>query len=108
MDKIQIVPGWYSETLADMAKEKLSLSAASVIYIDCDIYESTKQVLNFVTSLLNDGTVIIFNDWWCYKGRSDKGEQKACNEWLAENPTISLHEFIKWGYGDIAFIVQLD
>ncbi len=59
------------------------------------------------TPLLNDGTIIIFNDWWCYKGRTDKGEQKACNEWLNEHPNISLREFIKWGYGDIAFIVQL-
>lgn len=106
--RVRIIEGWYSETLTDTTKQKTGLSAASVIMIDCDIYESTKQVLNFVTSLLQNGTIIIFNDWWCYRARPDQGEQKACNEWLKENPTITLYEFWKQGYANIAFVVRVD
>ena len=107
-----MVKGWYDKTLTEQTMGVLAtehgLSKAAWVYMDCDLYESTKLALNFVIPLVNDGTVITFNDWWAYKGRDDKGERRACSEWLSAHPEIKLHQFMLDGYGDVAFVVQRD
>jgi len=78
----------YTET-----KRRLSLKRASLVLIDCDLYESTVPVLAFITDLLDQGTIIIFDDWYRYKGHLDKGEQRACREWLDKNPQLELSRY---------------
>ena len=41
------------------------------------LYESTIVVLDFVTDLLVQGSVLVFDDWFYNQGRKDRGEQKA-------------------------------
>ena len=31
-----------------------------------DLYNSTKLVLEFITDLVQDGTILIFDDWFAY------------------------------------------
>jgi O-methyltransferase len=87
---VVIVPGFYDSSLTPSLKQQHRLCRAAIVHIDCDLYESTIQALRFVTDLLVQGSVIIFDDWFFNQGRSDRGEQKACWEWLASNPHITL------------------
>ena len=103
--KVKIIPGWYNETLNDELKAQLPLRKAAVIWVDCDLYESTVPVLKFITSYIQDGTIIIFDDWFAYRGDSNRGEQKACAEWLRQNSSIQLHEFYHSGLGK-SFIIS--
>jgi hypothetical protein len=75
--------------------------------IDCDLYSSTKPVLEFITNLIDNGTILIFDDWFSYKGSPNHGEQKACNEWLEKNPRISLIPYVRLGTAQHSFIVNL-
>lgn len=86
--RVTIVPGWYDQTLNEHTKRVLPIKKASIVFIDCDLYESTVPVLRFITDYIVDGTILIFDDWYCFGGRPDRGEQKAFSEWLARNPTI--------------------
>ena len=88
LDDVIIVPGYYEKTLNNQLKKDLVLQKAAIIMIDCDLYASTKIVLNFITNLIDNGTIIIFDDWYNYKGNSDMGEQKACKEWLEKTPKL--------------------
>jgi len=74
--------------------------------IDCDLYSSTKCVLEFITPLIVNGTILIFDDWLAYKGSPDRGEQLACSEWLDTNPELSLVPFARFGLTQQAFIVN--
>ncbi|OCR92398.1 hypothetical protein [Campylobacter fetus] len=55
---------------------------ASLIYIDCDLYTSSKTVLDFIaqSDLLQDGTIIAFDDWDLYRANPNKGQRKAFKE----------------------------
>ena len=75
--------------------------------IDCDLYESTVPVLDFLTDLVGQGTVLIFHDWFRFKGRPDCGEQRACREWLARNPQLELIEYWREGPQAVSFLVNL-
>jgi O-methyltransferase len=99
------VPGFYDATLSADTKKRLNLSRAAVVMIDCDLYESTTLALDFVTDLLVQGSVLIFDDWFCYQGTPDRGEQKACRDWLTRNPQIELIDYWREPPQPVSFIV---
>ena len=106
LSDVIFIPGWYNETLNQKTKEELNIQKVAVVYIDCDLYESTVPVLDFITDYLQDGTIIIFDDWFHFKGNPDRGEQKAFAEWLNKNPEIKTSEFHKFGGYLNSFIVH--
>ena len=106
LDRVRLVPGWYDEVLNEETKGKLPLSSAAVIWVDCDLYESTVPVLDFITEYIQDGTVIIFDDWFSFRGDPNRGEQKAFAEWREKNPQISATEFHKFDWKGISFILH--
>lgn len=91
--RIKLVPGWFNESLTPETKRSLELKSAAIVYIDSDYYESAVPALEFVTDLLVDGSILIFDDWFLFKGRSDRGEQRAFAEWK-ERHNINAKPFI--------------
>jgi hypothetical protein len=87
--RIRLVKGWFNESLTPELKVKHEMKAAAIVHIDCDFYESTVPALEFVTDLIQNGTVLIFDDWWMYYGRSDRGEQLAFNEWKEKHGIVT-------------------
>ena len=59
---------------------------AALVHVDCDLYESTRDVLEGLAPALQDGTVLLFDDWFHYRGRPDRGEQRAFAEFLDKHP----------------------
>jgi O-methyltransferase len=105
--KIDLVKGWYDEVLNDGTAKHLSLEKAALVFVDCDLYESTVPVLNFITDYLQSGTIIAFDDWYCFKGDPEKGEQKAFREWLQRNSSFDALEFHKFGWSGNSFLIHL-
>ena len=106
LEKVVIVPGFYGDTLNQDTKIKYDLRNASIVMIDCDLYSSARIVLDFILDLIVEGTIIIFDDWFSYKANPNKGEQRACNEWLEQNPKIRLVPYVRWGMTQMSFIVN--
>jgi hypothetical protein len=106
MAKVTLVPGFYDQSLTPELKKSLPIERAAVVNIDCDLYESTVDVLAFVTSYLRDGTLLLFDDWLAFAGHPLRGERRACREWLERNPDIHLTEYFKYTHSGVAFIVS--
>lgn len=106
LTKVTIVPGWFNESLNAETRRKLNIEKVAVVWIDCDFYESTVPVLDFITDYVQDGTVIIFDDWFCFNGNPEYGEQRAFREWLERNPSITATEFYKYGWAANSFILH--
>ena len=82
-----------------------TIKKAALIWVDCDLYESTVPVLNFITDYVQDGTIIVFDDWFSFKGNLNMGEQRAFREWLKKNPSIRATEFHRFATGN-SFILH--
>jgi hypothetical protein len=54
------------------------------VHIDCDTYEGTKIVLDLIPDRLTAGSVIIFDDYFGYRGWLI-GEHKAWIEFVERN-----------------------
>lgn len=94
-DKLRTVKGFYDASLTTELKESLLPTKAAVIYIDCDLYVSTVPVLEWVVDFLQVGTVIVFDDWYCFHGDPQRGEQLAWNEFRQRHPELRFSEFVR-------------
>ena len=81
-DRVVVVPGWFKDTCTPETRRAHDLRKAAVVWIDADLYSSARTALDFVTPLLQDGTVVVFDDWFSYRGSPYEGEQRAFREWL--------------------------
>jgi hypothetical protein len=95
MEKLRTVKGFYADTLNDDLKKVLSTRKAAVVYIDCDLYESTVPVLRFVCDFLQRGTIVVFDDWNCFYGDPERGERRAFREFLEREPRLVFEEFMQ-------------
>ena len=77
---VVLIKGYYSQSLNSKLFIDYQLKKASIIHIDCDLYISTKDVLDFIEPLLQNGTIIIFDDWGSFGNNDQKGQQRALNE----------------------------
>lgn len=107
MSRVTLIPGFYNQSLTESLKTELSIVTAGIVNIDCDLYESTVDVLSFITGLVRSGTLLLFDDWLAYDGHPFRGELRACHEWLESNPQIHLTEYFKYRRTGVAFIVSI-
>lgn len=101
---VHIVEGFFDQTLAEPAR--IPLDKVAIAWVDCDLYSSTVPVLDYLTDRLSQGAILLFDDWFCFKGDPGRGEQRACGEWLDRNPQISLVPWRQFNWAGQAFIVR--
>lgn len=78
---VNFVQGFYNESLNLEMLENLDLKPALFVDIDCDLYISTFQALDwmFASGLIQVGTLIGYDDW-CLTNLGSAGESLAHNE----------------------------
>lgn len=105
LKKVFTVHGFYNETLKSVQIKFLENFHASVIYIDSDLYESAVCVLDFIVPYLQEGTIILFDDWNIFKGNNEMGERKAFKEWTARN-NVEYSHFKDFSWHGTSFIIH--
>jgi hypothetical protein len=113
--KITLIEGWFEDTLTPELnktfKQKIGL-----LHIDCDIYTSTYQVLDFCFkyNLLESGTIIMYDDWGGYHDKLGEGHEFEAGEGLVHaqimekyNRTCVYKEkiIVTSGYHEIAVFI---
>jgi hypothetical protein len=81
-----LVEGFFDSSLTAERKLQYRMGPAALVLVDCDLYQSTVPVLAFLADVLQDGTVILFDDWYCFAGAPDRGEPRAFAEFLEAHP----------------------
>ena len=78
---------------------------AAIVHIDCDTYEGTKLILENMKNFLQEGTVIMFDDWFNYKGNPHKGEAGAFHDFKNNCKEFQFVDYFNYGTFCKAFIV---
>ena len=60
--------------------------AIALVHFDCDLYESTRDALALAAPALQDGAMLMFDDWFHYRGNPRKGQARAFAEFLDQHP----------------------
>jgi hypothetical protein len=95
--------GFYSDSLRHSIQAK-----AAVVHIDCDLYQSTVEVLDALLrdDVFQDGCVVMFDDWNCNKASPYFGERRAFSEFLEKQTQYTASEFFTYGFNGAAFILH--
>jgi len=104
LNRIVLRKGFYSESL----KEPIGAKAA-IIHMDCDLYQSTVEVFGALMrdDVLQDGTVLMFDDWNCNRANPSFGQRRAFGEFLAgQAGRWGASFWFHYGYNCAAFILH--
>jgi predicted O-methyltransferase YrrM len=104
-DRIVVHAGWFKDTLTSIpANKKFSL-----LHIDCDIYESTIEVLDFLFAgrHLSNGCAVFFDDWNCGGASPALGERRAWRE-IVEKYRVDYSDSGDYGTYGHKFLVHVN
>ena len=102
--KFRIIKGFYNDTIENKTTKDLKIDKARVVMIDCDLKESTRLALEFIKPSIQEGTIILFDDFVFFKGSEEKGECGAFNDFRKKYPEILFRKIFDYGYGSKAFV----
>jgi hypothetical protein len=83
LDKVEFIVGYYQDTLKNYKKDVFF----DLVHIDCDWYQSYKEVLDFLHSRLNEGAILQLDDYNTWEGVSKALEEA---KWLMHYKKILL------------------
>jgi O-methyltransferase len=101
-----LIEGYYADSLNPAVKTRHGLKQAAIILVDCDLYESTTQVLSFVEDLLSDETILMFDDWNCFDCDDNRGQRRAVREFLQCHPWWYLENLFAYGIYGHTFVAR--
>ena len=103
-DVVHLIKGYFNETLDGHCPDEYGIKKAKIIFIDCDLKNPAKSALNFCKNLIQEGTIIILDDYFSYKGNSNLGISGAFKEFQLENKHFEWRQLFHYGYLGQAFI----
>lgn len=102
--RLRVVRGYYEETLESHPPE----SKAALVHIDCDLYSSTRYVLEMLIAkdLLQDGTIILFDDFNCNRANPQMGERRAFADTFEAQQRFHCSPFFSYGWHGQAYFIH--
>jgi hypothetical protein len=76
---VQLHPGWFDRSLPEWIGG--NPGPIAFMHIDCDLYSSTKTILDLLAERLQPGTIILFDEYFNYPGWR-RHEFKAFKEFV--------------------------
>lgn len=97
---VRLHPGWFDASLpVFLASEP---GPAALIHVDCDLYSSTRTVLDALGPLIVPGTVLVFDEYFNYPGWR-RHEHLAFREFLGSGRRA---RYLGYGYRQVAVVMQ--
>jgi hypothetical protein len=100
----KLVPGFFSDSLMAGARQ-MGIEKARIIFIDSDTYSSANEALLFCTPIVREGTFIVLDDYYSYRGNELRGVTKAFNEFIYEC-RIKVRHVFNYGMGGAVYIIS--
>ena len=72
----------FEDDIMNLSKHKKKIGKLSCVYIDCDLYNTTKKILEICESKISKGGFIVFDEG---NFNTKKGEGKAAKEFFNKN-----------------------
>lgn len=80
-DNVTLINGWFDETLPGFAAELAE--PVRLVHVDCDLYSSTRTILETLRDHFADDCVVIFDEYFNYPGWENH-EFKAFREFVQD------------------------
>ena len=75
--------------------------------IDCDTFGAAETCLRFCESTIQEGTILILDDFFSYKGHQQKGVYGAFLGWTNRFKDFQFRPVSEYGMGGIIYMAHL-
>jgi O-methyltransferase len=90
LERVELVPGWFEDSLTDATRKRLGIESVDIVMVDCVIESATRVALDFILPLIADRTIVFFDDWAIFDlEQRGLGEKAAFEAWSADHPEIT-------------------
>ena len=103
---VKIIEGYYEDSIKNKTANEFKINNARIIFIDCDLMEPAKIVLEFVKPVLRLGTILIMDDYFSYKGSNRLGLKGAFSSFCNKYPQYIWRTCYYYGYGGCVKILS--
>ena len=100
----KLVQGFFEDSLKN-GPDSYNISKSKIIFIDSDTYSSASEALLFCSKTIQEGTFIILDDYYSYKGSRNKGVARAFFELIEQNQ-LDVRKIFNYGMGGAVFVVS--
>jgi hypothetical protein len=101
----QLVPGYFEHSLAGKTAPDLGIHAIAVALVDCDLGTPARLALDFMRPALQNGTVVVLDDFFAYRGSASAGVAGAFADFQAANPSLQFRRLFDYGHGGQGFVL---
>lgn len=99
LNYVQVYKGYFDNTLPRLSRQRFSF-----VHLDCDLYESYRQCLNFFYPRMNPGAILLLDE---YNDPAWPGCNQAVDEFLVDKPE-RVEEIERQNYLKCFFVKQTD
>ena len=100
--RMYLIKGFFNESLASEEVQRFDIRRIAVALVDCDLYQSTVDVLAFLTSRILDGALVLMDDWKSFGEESERGQPLALAEFARVQPQWNIEPLFEYGsYGRV-------
>lgn len=103
---LRLVEGYYDATLRGKKPSDYGIGKAAVILIDCDTFSAAVPVFDFIAQAVQEGTILIMDDFFLYKGSSTLGVYGAFRKFEEKMKGWRLRQMWNYGCGGVVYIVS--
>ena len=105
-ERVELIKGFYENSLTKSLATRFADEnvKASLVTVDCNLYESYKSVFAWVDSFMQNGTVLYLDDLNTFQAQPDRGPKLAFNEYK-EQTNWKFEPFLPVGWFGYSFIV---
>jgi O-methyltransferase len=101
----QLVPGYFEQSLAGQTAPTMGIPAIAVALVDCDLGTPARLALDFMRPALQNGSVIILDDYFAYRGSTTTGVAGAFAGFQAAHPSLQFRRLFDYGHGGQGFVL---
>jgi hypothetical protein len=102
--KFELIKGFFEQSLQAGAAAH-GVTKARVVFMDSDTYSSAKCAFDYIYPVIQEGTYIILDDFFSYRGSRSKGVAKAFDEFI-DDSEISVRRVMDYGLGGSMFVID--
>ena len=99
-----LIPGFFSDSLQP-GPSHYGIKKSRIIFIDSDTYSSASEAFTFSIPTVQEGTFIVLDDFYSYKGSNVRGVARAFGEFLQKGGFKSRHVFT-YGMGGAVYVIS--
>lgn len=103
--KWNLVKGYFENTIQVKTASDFGIDKISVAFIDCDLGTPAMLALNFIQPALQNGTILILDDYFAYQGSLRTGVAGAFQQFQSDHPQLVFRRLFDYGYGGQGFVL---